>query len=61
MVLWWVFRLLESIFIIITQIQKGFKDIESVKNYISKNCEENNRFKSEDGYKELIEFVINKI
>jgi hypothetical protein len=41
-------------------IQKGFKEIESIKNYISKNCEKDNKFLKE-GYKELMEFVINKI
>jgi len=41
-------------------IQKGFMEIESVKNYISKNCEKDNKFIKE-GYKELMKFVINKI
>ena len=41
-------------------IQKGFTEIESVKNYISKNCEKDNKFIKE-GYKELMKFVINKI
>jgi len=41
-------------------IQKGFTEIESVKNYISKNCEKDNKFIKE-GYKELMDYVINKI
>ena len=41
-------------------IQKGFKEIESVKNYISKNCEKDNKFIKEV-YKELMDYVINKI
>jgi len=41
-------------------IQKGFKEIETVKNYISKNCEKENKFIKE-GYKGLMDYVINKI
>ena len=41
-------------------IQKGFTEIESVKNYISKNCEKDNRFIRES-YKELMNYVISKI
>jgi len=41
-------------------IQKGFIEIESIKNYISKNCEKDNKF-IKNGYKALMEFVINKI
>jgi len=42
-------------------IQKGFMEIESVKNYILKNCEKDNKFTREEGYKELMEFVISRI
>jgi len=42
-------------------IQKGFTEIESIKNYISKNCEKNNKFTGEEGYIELMDYVINKI
>jgi len=42
-------------------IQKGFTEIESIKNYISQNCEKDNKFTREEGYKELINYVINKI
>ncbi|MDR2730176.1 MAG: DUF4932 domain-containing protein [Treponema sp.] len=42
-------------------IQKGFTEIESIRNYISKNCEKNNKFTSEEGYKELMDYVIKKI
>jgi hypothetical protein len=42
-------------------IQKGFTEIESIKNYISKNCEKDNRFAREESYKELMDYVINKI
>jgi len=41
-------------------IQKGFTEIESVKNHISKNCEKDNKFIKE-GYKDLMDCVINKI
>jgi hypothetical protein len=41
-------------------IQKGFKEIESIKDYISKNCEKDNKFIKEK-YKELMDYVINKI
>jgi hypothetical protein len=41
-------------------IQKGFTEIESIKNYISKNCEKDNKF-TKEGYKELIDYVINRI
>jgi len=41
-------------------IQKGFKEIESVKNFIIKNCEKDNKFIKE-GYKGLMSYVINKI
>jgi len=40
--------------------QKGFKEIESVKNFIIKNCEKDNKF-TKEGYKELMDYVINKI
>jgi hypothetical protein len=42
-------------------IQKGFTEIESIKNYISKNCEKNNKFTREEGYKKLMDYVVNKI
>jgi hypothetical protein len=42
-------------------IQKGFTEIESIKNYISKNCEKDNRFTRGESYKELMDYVINKI
>jgi len=42
-------------------ILKGFTEIESIKDYISKNCEKNNKFTGEEGYKELMDYVINKI
>jgi len=42
-------------------VQTGFTEIESIKNYISTNCERGNRFTREEGYKELINYVINKI
>jgi hypothetical protein len=41
-------------------IQKGFIEIESIKNYISKNCEKDNKFIKER-YKELMDYVISKI
>ena len=42
-------------------IQKGFTEIESIKNYISKNCEKDNKFTREEGYIKLLDYVINKI
>lgn len=42
-------------------VQKGFKEIESIKNYIAKNCEENNKLIKNEKYKELMDYVINKI
>jgi len=39
-------------------IQKGFTAIESIRNYISKNCEKDNKFTREEGYKELMDYVI---
>jgi len=41
-------------------IQKGFTEIESIKNYISKNCEKDKKF-TREGYKELMGYVISKI
>jgi len=42
-------------------IQKGFTEIGAIKNYISKNCEKDNKFTREEGYRELMDYVINKI
>ena len=42
-------------------IQKEFKEIESIKNYIVKNCEKNNKLIKDNKYKELMNYVINKI
>jgi hypothetical protein len=41
-------------------IQKGFTEIESIKNYISNNCEKDNKF-TREGYIELMEYVLSKI
>jgi ubiquinone/menaquinone biosynthesis C-methylase UbiE len=41
--------------------RNGFKKIRLIKDYISKNCEKDNRFIKREGYKELMDFVINKI
>jgi hypothetical protein len=43
------------------EIQKGFKEIVSIKNYISKNCERCQKFTKEEEYKKLLKYVINKI
>jgi hypothetical protein len=43
------------------EIRKGFKEIVSIKNYISKNCENHNKFTKDEGYKKLMEYVIEKI
>jgi hypothetical protein len=42
-------------------IKKGFTEIESIRDYISINCEKDNKFTREEGYKKLIDYVINKI
>jgi len=42
-------------------INNGFRAIELIKDYISKNCEKDNKFTREEGYKELIDYVINKL
>jgi len=42
-------------------IQKGFTEIEAIKDYISKNCEKSGKFSKKDGYKELMDYVISKI
>jgi len=42
-------------------IQKGFTEIESIKNYIGKNCEKDNKLIKDEEYKELIKYVIEKI
>jgi hypothetical protein len=42
-------------------IKKGFTEIEPIRDYISKNCEKDNRFIREEGYKELVDYIINKI
>jgi hypothetical protein len=48
-------------YLIETNIQKGFREIELVKEYIKNNCEENNKFIKDDRYKNLMEYIINKI
>ena len=42
-------------------IQKGFKEIESIKIYIVKNCEKNNKLIKDNKYKDLIKYVVEKI
>ena len=42
-------------------IQKGFTEIESIKNYIVKNCEKEKKLIKDEKYKELMDYVINKI
>jgi hypothetical protein len=42
-------------------IQKGFKEIETIKDYISKNCEVDNKIITNEKYIELMDYVINKI
>jgi hypothetical protein len=48
-------------YLIEDNIQKGFNDIEVLKNYIKENCEENNKLIKGDNYKNLMEYVISKI
>jgi hypothetical protein len=45
-------------YLIETNIQKGFKEIELVKEYIKENCEENNKLIKDDRYKNLIKYII---
>ena len=42
-------------------IQKGFTEIETIKNYIAENCEENSKLVKGNKYKELMNYVIGKI
>ncbi len=42
-------------------IQKGFKEIQSIKNYLKKNNEMNNKLIKNESYKELIYYVFEKI
>jgi hypothetical protein len=43
------------------EIKSGFNEIENISKYILENCMENNKFKKENKYEELIELVINKV
>jgi hypothetical protein len=43
------------------EIIKGFKETETIKNYIIKNCEDKDKLIKDDNYKGLINFVISKI
>jgi hypothetical protein len=40
---------------------RGFKNIETIKNYMVKNCETNNKLDKDYRYEDLIKYVINKI
>jgi len=42
-------------------IRQGFKDVVSVKEYIKENCEENGKFIKDSRYKNLIEYVMERI
>jgi hypothetical protein len=42
-------------------IQKGFVEIELIKNYLMENCEEENKLQKEERYKKLMEYVIGKL
>jgi hypothetical protein len=42
-------------------IKKGFTEIESIRDYILKNCEKDNKFTREEGYKELIDYILVKL
>lgn len=42
-------------------IQNGFKNIETIKKYIEKHFEENNKLIKDNRYKELIEYIIRNI
>ena len=41
--------------------KKGFKEVESIKNFILKNNEKENRFIKDDSYIELMKYVLQKI
>jgi hypothetical protein len=43
------------------EIKSGFNKIEEIKEYIIKNCTENNKFVKDKKYKGLIDYVINNI
>jgi hypothetical protein len=42
-------------------IQKGFKAVEAVKEYIKENCEQDCRFMKHKRYKYLMEYIVNMI
>jgi hypothetical protein len=42
------------------ETDKGFTEVEKIKNYIIDNCEKNNALLKDDNYKELVNFVIKK-
>ena len=46
-------------YLIEDNIQKGFINIELLKNYIMENCEEDNKLIKDSRYKKLMEYIIN--
>ena len=48
-------------YLIKDSVNKGFKEIESIKDYISKSCEVNNKFLKNDKYDDLINYVYDRI
>jgi hypothetical protein len=43
------------------EIKRGFKEINAIKDYIIKNCEDKNKIIKDDNYRGLVNFVISKI
>jgi hypothetical protein len=48
-------------YLINDNIKKGFKNIKSIKEYIRKNCEQNDRLVKDNKYKDLIKYVLSKM
>jgi hypothetical protein len=48
-------------YLINDNIKKGFENIKSIKEYIRKNCEQNDRLVKDNKYKDLIKYVLSKI
>ena len=48
-------------YLINDNIRKGFENIELIKEYIGRNCEQNSRLLKGNKYKDLIKYVLNRI
>jgi hypothetical protein len=48
-------------YLINDNIKKGFKDIEPINEYLKENCEQHYRLMKDNKYKDLIEYILNKL